>query len=73
MPLSPMVLMKRRQIRGVFQREVLNMSNDQLQKVLIRCITNMVNVDGEEDLFENERQVQRVKAIMRLYLLTDNN
>jgi hypothetical protein len=49
------------------------MNNNQLQKVLLRCITNMTGDDNNDEMLDNEMQMQRVKAIMRLYLLTDNN
>jgi len=48
-------------------------SESTLQKALMRCLTSLHNHSIEMEESNDDSDKARLKAIMRLYLLSDNN
>ena len=49
------------------------MKHETLQKALLRCLNQMSSGEEETEEINLEKHHKRMNAIMRLYLLSDNN
>lgn len=49
------------------------MKHETLQKALLRCLNQMSTMENEPNEIDIEKHHKRMNAIMRLYLLSDNN